>query len=380
MNSTEQRLTEQPAKRDGSQIFDSAKLAHDLKGPLNSIKGLLHIATLEVQNEDDKQYFYQIEQYRQLIFSRINDFLNNISISGIDTSIVLSKQHQAFEGNSPVFQNENNFGATGFWGRTKRTFFLENTKGTLLNVIWNVLNRVWREKNSNNSGFTDLEMLAEGLKEPLNSIQCFLEIAAPEIQNDTVKNYLRLIEKSRQLLLTRIKETMHRVHSDDKSNVSQIDFNGILKEIMSSLKHMDGFSDIAFEIHINYKNPFISDYNAIYSIMQNLIENAVKYKKQDNSGHVVIIMVTDAPQGIVITVSDNGLGIKKELSDKVFMIGVRDKNSPQEGHGIGLSIVKQLTVQLGGQIFMESKINRGTAFVVKIPNSITSGMRLNKTD
>ena len=68
MNSMEQRLNEQPAKRDVSQIFDSAKLAHDLKGPLNSIKGLLHIATLEVQNEDAKQYFYQIDN----LFSHSN--------------------------------------------------------------------------------------------------------------------------------------------------------------------------------------------------------------------------------------------------------------------------------------------------------------------
>ena len=102
------------------------------------------------------------------------------------------------------------------------------------------------------------------------------------------------------------------------------------------------------------------------------MENAIKYRKHDSSDHVVILELSDTPDGIELIVSDNGMGIKEELFSDIFKFRVRDENTLEAGHGIGLALVKQLTERLGGQIILDSEYNQGTTFTVKIPNSIPS--------
>jgi signal transduction histidine kinase len=138
------------------------------------------------------------------------------------------------------------------------------------------------------------------------------------------------------------------LNGDGITNLTCIDFTEMIDKVQSSLKNMDGFTNIKFQMHVKNITPFYADANAIRSIIQNLLENAIKYRKQDSSRHIVSFLVQDDSDGIIMKISDNGIGIKKEIVPKIFTFGVRDRNSSEEGHGIGLSLVKQLIGQLGG--------------------------------
>ncbi|MDZ7606476.1 MAG: ATP-binding protein [Cyclobacteriaceae bacterium] len=131
-------------------------------------------------------------------------------------------------------------------------------------------------------------------------------------------------------------------------------------------------SDTKFTIMVTNPSPFFSDAEAVRSILQNLVENAIKFRRRDTSRHDVKISVIDSHEGVMIIISDNGVGIKKELSSSIFNFGVRDKNTGQEGHGIGLALVKQLVEQLGGEISLDSVNNQGTSFTLFIPNSCST--------
>ncbi|MDP3472542.1 MAG: PAS domain-containing protein [Algoriphagus sp.] len=100
----------------------------------------------------------------------------------------------------------------------------------------------------------------------------------------------------------------------------------------------------------------------LLQIMQNLIGNALKYSKPDVAPKICILAI-DLPTCWQISVSDNGLGIKEEYFDKIFILFQRlHRKEEYEGTGIGLAIVKKIVEGLGGKIWVESEYQKGSIF------------------
>ncbi len=105
----------------------------------------------------------------------------------------------------------------------------------------------------------------------------------------------------------------------------------------------------------------------IYSIIFNLMSNAIKYRQKEVP-LMIHIETSKTEEFIYLTVSDNGMGIDlSKYGDKLFGLYKRFHSSAIEGRGIGLSLVKTQTESLGGEIVVESSINRGTTFKVCLP-------------
>jgi signal transduction histidine kinase len=115
--------------------------------------------------------------------------------------------------------------------------------------------------------------------------------------------------------------------------------------------------------------------------ISNLIGNAIKYV--DRKG-IVEVSVDDEENEIIISVSDNGIGIPENELEKIFIEFFRssrvDKNK-QEGAGIGLAIVKQIIEKHNGKISVESpsrlasENKPGTCFKVQIPKMVISSTK-----
>lgn len=104
----------------------------------------------------------------------------------------------------------------------------------------------------------------------------------------------------------------------------------------------------------------------IERIVLNLLSNAVKYGKE--SGSIEVVIKKDDEKMISISIKDDGVGIPRNLQDKVFERFQRVDNGfsrSKEGSGIGLSIVKSLVELQGGTIELNSDINEGTEFIIK---------------
>jgi signal transduction histidine kinase len=114
-----------------------------------------------------------------------------------------------------------------------------------------------------------------------------------------------------------------------------------------------------------------ADPGEIEIIMNNLISNAVKYNK--NGGRVDIFL--EKVESLVkITVSDTGIGLKKEDLEKIFEDFVRIKSSQTRevtGSGLGLSIVKKIVDMYKGTIDVQSEPNKGTTFVITLTEPST---------
>lgn len=97
-------------------------------------------------------------------------------------------------------------------------------------------------------------------------------------------------------------------------------------------------------------------------LIQNLISNAIKYS---GSNAVVTVSAKSAPEGVLIAVKDNGIGIPEEEKENIFRPFYRvDRSRNPEGNGLGLAIAMQIAYLHGGNITVESSPGNGSEFLV----------------
>ncbi len=110
-----------------------------------------------------------------------------------------------------------------------------------------------------------------------------------------------------------------------------------------------------------------SDYNSLFRIIHNLMENAIKYTP---SGGIVEITLLEDKDEIILTIKDSGVGISKEHLQKVFERFYRvdsARTGGQGGFGLGLSLVKELSSKLNIDISVKSQLGSGSEFTLLFP-------------
>ena len=108
----------------------------------------------------------------------------------------------------------------------------------------------------------------------------------------------------------------------------------------------------------------------LIQLFQNLIANAIKFRKKDTIP-VIKISTEENEEHHIIKVSDNGIGIAKEFQERIFIIFQRLHTRVEyQGAGIGLSICLKIVQRLGGKIWVESEVGEGATFCIGIPKPI----------
>jgi two-component system phosphate regulon sensor histidine kinase PhoR len=105
------------------------------------------------------------------------------------------------------------------------------------------------------------------------------------------------------------------------------------------------------------------------NVLFNLLDNAIKYRKEDVPLELMI-RTQNENNRLVISVEDNGIGIRKEDEKKVFdrFYRVHTGNRHDvKGFGLGLAYVKKIVTDLNGTIRVEGEIGKGTKFIISLP-------------
>jgi hypothetical protein len=151
-------------------------------------------------------------------------------------------------------------------------------------------------------------------------------------------------------------------------------------DVMASVNAIiNSMLPIARDKHIRVQTSFVPqtllasmDATLLHIILQNLLSNAIKYCP--DGGEVSVLVARQQTQ-ILISVSDNGSGIPKELQNRVFNKLYRTPSarvSNEPGTGLGLYIVQSIVTETGGKIWFQSEEGVGTTFYVSFP---LSGMK-----
>jgi signal transduction histidine kinase len=153
----------------------------------------------------------------------------------------------------------------------------------------------------------------------------------------------------------------------------RIDIVQFARELEVSLLAMIRDASMSLEMQVDSELDVIeSDRMRIKQIVNNLVSNAIKYRKpQPNEGRIVIQLRALTAESWELSVEDFGIGIPKEYLESIFNEFQRFPPSEQiAGRGLGLTITKHLVEELNGAIEVTSEVGRATRFVVTLPKKI----------
>ncbi|MBC7123917.1 MAG: HAMP domain-containing histidine kinase, partial [Pseudothermotoga sp.] len=148
------------------------------------------------------------------------------------------------------------------------------------------------------------------------------------------------------------------------------DLTGLVRETMRSIEELARSKQVRLELLTKEPVLIRADQKRIKQVITNLVNNGIKYSKEDSQEKYVRVRIERKGDKVLIEISDNGLGIPKEYHEKVFerffRVGtVMDHRV--EGTGLGLTIAKQIVELHGGRIWLESEPNVGTTVFVELP-------------
>ena len=166
--------------------------------------------------------------------------------------------------------------------------------------------------------------------------------------------------------------------SDDLLELARIEANrplqmeefALLEVVQSVVSDLQAKADNkAIEVLLQVPDDLLvtADRDAIYQILVNLVDNAIRYTRPGGS---VTISAEGNEAGASISVADTGIGIPEDEQARIFERFYRvDKGRSREsgGTGLGLSIVKHLVEAHGGKIAVESGPGEGSTFIVMLP-------------
>jgi len=155
-----------------------------------------------------------------------------------------------------------------------------------------------------------------------------------------------------------------RVEKSLQQQWEQINLQQLLEEVVDSLKNSLQERGVKY-IHDAKVLPTIMAIRPyVYSILHNIIENAVKYADPSKGSMYVKVDYSELPKYYQLTVTDNGIGIDMEAaSGKLFQMYQRF-NTTHPGQGFGLYLVKSQMDAINGQVEMDSMLGQGTTFIL----------------
>ena len=171
--------------------------------------------------------------------------------------------------------------------------------------------------------------------------------------------------------LTVYTERIQRLSNNIKENISLNKENIELQSFFDSIieKYLDhGEKQVSIQLSISSAQKYLhADFLHFSNIIENLIENAIKYSNK--SVHIVID-IEDDKEKVKITIKDDGLGISKIDQNYIFDKYYRSKNKYIQKHvgfGLGLTYVKALVEAHNGEIYLRSKLKEGSEFTIYLP-------------
>ena len=180
--------------------------------------------------------------------------------------------------------------------------------------------------------------------------------------NDETKRLRFQVEKVLQVSLYE--------HNKARYNKRELDMNKIIEDVAHT--YLIKVNNVGGELATGLaaENSMVyGDEIHLTNVIFNLLDNALKYRREDTPLHLQISTRNDGNH-IVIDVKDNGIGIKREDIHKIFTRFYRVHTGNRhdvKGFGLGLAYVKQIVELHDGNIHAESQYGKGTDFVINLP-------------
>ena len=392
MKMTNKRLEQNVTDR----TRDLVKANNELEDKKNLLQTVIDLVPDSIFVKDDaKKYILNNKTHLNALgFNEQSDTLNKSDEDLFEREDILEyKQDDEFviKNGKSIINKEQEIqdliSKTKIWISTSKVPFINNQgeiKG-LVGVSRDISHRKRFEEelkqaklqaeSANRSKSEFLANMSHEIRTPMNGIIGMTELALDRTTDTQQKEYLMIAKQSAESLLDLLNDILDFSKIEaGKLELEGIDFNlrKVVEYTTTSMvinahnKGLELMSEIKQDIPVALKG----DPGRLRQILVNLIGNAIKFTEK---GEIVVRAELedisrkngDERVGIHFSVTDTGIGISKEKFDKIFDCFSQADNSTTRrygGTGLGLSISQKLTTLMGGKIWVESKLNKGSTF------------------
>lgn len=286
----------------------------------------------------------------------------------------------------PMIHNGRCIGFVGFDSLNSRHYY-SKIEQQLLQVFTQMLVNIrLRQKNekelieakekaedSDRLKLAFLANMSHEIRTPMNGILGFASLLKEaNLTGDQRREFIELIEKSGIRMLNVLNDiiSISKIEAGLMTlNKKEINVNDQVEYIHAFFKHevtakgMKLFSHSPLPLH---QSQIYTDPEKLYAILSNLVKNSIKY----SDGGTIQIGYDKQGDRLIFYVRDTGIGIPKSKQESIFERFVQVDNSTSrayEGAGLGLSIAKAYVQMLGGSIWVESEVGKGSCFYFDVP-------------
>ncbi|WP_207492389.1 ATP-binding protein [Aridibaculum aurantiacum] len=255
------------------------------------------------------------------------------------------------------------------------------TDHTELRTVQHQLEQTIEELRRSNASLEEFAYAAShDLQEPLRKIHTFAEKLKMDMYDGLAPNQQRMfdrIESATERMRTLINDllTYSRV-SVEPLKFEQVDLNNVVQQVISDLE--TSIADTKAVIHVGDLPEVNGDERQLRQMFQNLLGNALKYRKQEVAPiiHIsakqvkdVLLRPDEKKTFEQVDVTDNGIGFSQEYAEKIFQVFQRlHGRAEYEGTGVGLAIVEKVVKNHHGYISAKGEPGVGATFSVGLPS------------
>jgi PAS domain S-box-containing protein len=217
-----------------------------------------------------------------------------------------------------------------------------------------------------------ISMLAHDIRSSLTGIHGIglrLLRKPDDLDPEKERKHLDIITKEAAKLESLIDDFIEfsRIESGNLTlNITATSLDKELEELFELYKDRAAQHGVRLQLQVENILPVIeADANRLRRALINLLDNAIKYSKQNGT---VTIIAQEKDREVMVTVADDGIGMDSEDIPHIFDIFHRGKKTAgKTGHGLGLATVKAIVEGHGGRILVSSRPNEGSTFTILLP-------------
>lgn len=210
--------------------------------------------------------------------------------------------------------------------------------------------------------------ISHELRTPLTNLLLHLEGIKDEVIEADEQTINLLLDETKRLnqMIDNLESSFINNEKILELNINKVNLNELLKNIANSFIPKFNEKNIDFNLELDSEATINTDANKLTQIISNLLTNAIKAVNKNGK---IILKHKSFKNREVISVTDNGIGIKKEDIEHIFDRFYRVdnvRNTKVSGHGLGLSIAKTYIDLLGYNISVNSDLGKGSEFIITI--------------